>query len=149
MQIYQQLLTAVVDTQTSNINETGAKMVKEMTAQIKNNKSSRINGTLAYELTITPYIFPKSVDEKKIETKWESFRQMKGIKKRKKTNLEYSEDAKKWLPKWGSKSISNQIMQGGVVQVEKSISKLKREKKERIAKNLKNRDANRRRAQQK
>lgn len=143
MKIYQQFLAASVDEPCPSMNASAQKMLQSLTAAIKTNRSSRRNGTLIHEVVATAYHLPKAVNVEKTKTKWEKFAETKGIKQRKKSSLVYSEEAKKWLPTWGGKSLQNQKLQSGVVEVAQSLSKLKKEKIARIAKNKKNREANR------
>ena len=40
---------------------------------------------------------------KKVETKWEKYAKMKGIKKHKRERMVYDKDAQEWRPRWGYK----------------------------------------------
>jgi regulator of ribosome biosynthesis len=146
MQIYPQLLSCSIDNATKSMNETAQIMIKETFKTIKNFKSSRIEGDLIYEIVPNQYVLPKTMSEDKIKTKWEKFAEEKGIKKKTKSRMIYSENLKKWVPRYGSRSEQNLILQGGVVEVDQSISKMINEKKKRIAKNKKNAENNRKRA---
>ena len=148
MKIYQQYLTVSADGLSPSINAGAQKMLQTLFAQIKSSKSSRKDGNLVYEIVSTEYHLPRSVNEEKIKTKWERFAESKGIKNRKKSQLVYSEELKKWIHRWGSQSLNNMKLQGGIIEVEQSISKLKKEKLSRIAKNRKNMKANRKRLDQ-
>lgn len=142
MKIFQQFLTVVSDDTVKSINDTARKMILSLVNEIKKNRSSRRNACLIYEVIPEPYIIPREYSKDKTKTKWELFAESKGIKNRKKSQLEYCEELKKWVPKWGRTSIKNMKLSSGVVEVEKSFSQLKKEKKDRIKKNLKNCAAN-------
>lgn len=146
MQIYPQLLSCTCDKTTKSIDETAQLMIKEMFKVIKTFKSTRDEGDLIYDIIPTQCILPKSLSEDKAKTKWEKFAEEKGIKKKKRSRMVYSEALKKWVPRYGSRSEQNLILQGGVVEVEQSISKMINEKKKRIAKNRKNAENNKKRA---
>lgn len=143
MKIFQQHLLVIVDEHCQSINAEAQKMLKGIVADIKGNKSTRRNGDLIHEIKPTPFHLPKSVNVEKCKTKWQIFAESKGINNRKKSRMVYSEEMKQWLPRFGSRSIQNMKLQGGVVEVEQSISKLKKEKELRVKKNLKNREKNR------
>ncbi|KAI5148070.1 hypothetical protein ENBRE01_0084 [Enteropsectra breve] len=142
MSIIQQYLTVTTNEPAEAINTTAQAMLKSIVAEIKMNKSTRKNGDLVHEISETTYILPKIFSEDKVKTKWEKFAEEKGIKKRKRPARVFSEEAKKFLPRWGSASNENMKMRAGLVESDKSISELKREKQKRIEKNKKNRDAN-------
>lgn len=146
MQIYPQLLSCTCDSASKPMNEMAQTMIKEMFKTIKTFKSTRVEGDLIYDIVPTQYVLPKSMSEDKAKTKWEKFAEEKGIKKKKRSRMVYSETLKKWVPRYGSQSEQNLILQGGVVEVEQSISKMINEKKKRIAKNKKNAENNKKRA---
>lgn len=137
MQIFQQILTASINEKTDSINNTAQKMIQELVKSVKTNKSTRVEGSLIYEITPSLYILPKSIDEEKALTKWEIFAREKGIKKKKRSRMVFSEKYNKWMPRYGSGSEQNQELQGGVVEVKQSMSKMISEKKKRKEKNLK------------
>lgn len=112
-------------------------MIKELFKTIKTCTSTRVEGDLIYEVVPTPYVLPKSLSEEKIKTKWEKFAEEKGIKRKTRSRMIFSEKFDKWVPRFGSRSEQNLILQGGVVEVEQSMSKMINEKKKRIAKNKK------------
>lgn len=145
MKIYQQFLTASQMVDPSNQMVDPSNMIRQIIKEIKLNKSTRKDGTLLYEILPTEYVLPKSYNEEKEKTKWEKFAEEKGIKKKKKSRMVFSEKLNKWLPRYGSRSEQNQILQGGVVEVEQSMSKMINEKRARVAKNKKNAEANRKR----
>ena len=146
MRVYQQHLAAAVDEHCPSINGVAQEMIREIVRQIKLNKSARRDGTLVHGIAPETYSLPKSVNVEKLKTKWEKFAESKGIKNRKRSGLVYSEELKKWIPRWGGGSMQNMVLQSGVTEVEQSISKMKKEKQKRVAKNTKNRERNRKKA---
>jgi len=50
----------------------------------------------------------KPLPAKKAKTKWQIFAETKGIEKTKKSRMEYDEETKSWVPRWGYKSKVNQ-----------------------------------------
>lgn len=145
MRILQQMLAAVSDETPVNADEDAKKMLKGIMSEIKLNKTSRKDGMLVHEIRASEYLFPKQFSIEKIKTRWEEFAETKGIKKRKRGHRTYSEELGKWMPRWGSESVQNMKIRSGVLEVKQSISKLKKEKKARVAKNIKNMLANRKR----
>lgn len=86
-------------------------------------------------------------------TKWEQFAKLKGIQKKKKTNLVWDETAKEWRRRWGYKR-ANDDTKEWLIEVpetadpnEDQFSKRVKAKKERVAKNEFNRLKNIARAQ--
>lgn len=86
-------------------------------------------------------------------TKWEQFAKLKGIQKKKKTNLVWDENAKEWKRRWGYKR-ANDNTKEWLVEVpeaadpnEDQFAKRVKAKKERVAKNEFNRLKNIARAQ--
>lgn len=148
MRIYQQYLAVSADGLPPSANAGAQKMLQALFAQVRSGRSSRRCGDLVHEIVPAEYHLPKSVNEDKTKTKWERFAESKGIKNRKRSQLVYCEELKKWVPRWGDQSLQNMRLQGGIVEVEQSISKLKKEKRSRVAKNKKNMAANRRRLDQ-
>lgn len=142
MKIYQQFLTATVDDSSKLDVST---VLRSIINEIKSNRTTRKDAVLSYEIVPSEYVLPKSFNEEKEKTKWEKFAEEKGIQKKKKSRMVFSEKFNKWLPRYGSRSEQNLILQGGVVEVEQSISKMINEKRERVAKNKKNAEANRKR----
>ncbi|ELA42048.1 uncharacterized protein VICG_00897 [Vittaforma corneae ATCC 50505] len=142
MQIIQQFLTAITEENTDTTNSSAQKMIKELVGSIKNNKSKRVEGSLIFEINPSLYILPKSINEEKESTKWESFAREKGIKKKKRSRMVFSEKFNKWLPRYGSRSEQNLILQGGVVEVKQSMSKMINEKRKRAKKNKENAEKN-------
>lgn len=146
MKLFQQILTVSADKTKGSINDTAKTMIQEMVKSIKTCRSTRVQGDLIFETVPTTYILPKSYSEDKIKTKWEKFAEEKGIQKKKRSRMVFSEKFNKWMPRYGSKSEQNQILQGGVVEVDQSMSKMLKDKRARIAKNKKNQEANKKRA---
>ncbi|XP_037550384.1 ribosome biogenesis regulatory protein homolog [Nematolebias whitei] len=86
-------------------------------------------------------------------TKWEQFAKLKGIQKKKKTNLVWDETAKEWRRRWGYKRAKDNTKEW-LIEVpetadpnEDQFSKRVKAKKERVAKNELNRLRNIARAQ--
>ncbi|MEQ2235283.1 Rhodanese- sulfurtransferase [Ilyodon furcidens] len=86
-------------------------------------------------------------------TRWEQFAKLKGIQKKKKTNLVWDETAKEWRRRWGYKR-ANDNTKDWLVEVpetadpnEDQFAKRTKAKKERVAKNELNRLKNIARAQ--
>lgn len=86
-------------------------------------------------------------------TRWEQFAKLKGIQKKKKTNLVWDETAKEWRRRWGYKR-ANDDTKAWVIEVPESadpnedqFGKRIKAKKERVAKNEFNRLKNIARAQ--
>jgi len=50
----------------------------------------------------------KPLPEKKAKTKWQIFAETKGIQKQKKSRMEWDEETKAWIPRWGYKSKRSQ-----------------------------------------
>lgn len=146
MPIYQQLLTVTSDHQVKSMNESAREMIRELVSCIRSNKSARISGDLVFEVVPAKYTLPASVDEKKEKTKWEKFAEEKGIRKKSKSRMVFSEKLGKWVPRYGSRSEQNLILQGGAVEVKQSMSKMINEKKARVAKNRKRMEANKKSA---
>lgn len=117
--------------------------IKSMMTTIKQNKSTMKEGNQIYNLTPSNYLLPKDEPSRENLTKWEAFSREKGIKKRKRSKMIFSEKLNKMVPRFGSNSEANMMIKDGVVDVTKSsISKIKNEKKKRILKNEKNRKQN-------
>lgn len=142
---FQQLLAVTTDKPCPSINNSASEMIKALISQIKTNKTSRKGGELVHEITRTDCHFPLTLNKEKTKTRWQLFAESKGLKMKKKSKLVYNEELKKWIPRWGSGSLSNMKLQSGVVEVEQSISKMKKEKTKRVTQNLKNRNANKKR----
>ncbi|XP_074549046.1 ribosome biogenesis regulatory protein homolog [Halichoeres trimaculatus] len=86
-------------------------------------------------------------------TKWEEFAKLKGIQKKKKTNLVWDETAKEWRRRWGYKRAKDDTKEW-LIEVpetadpnEDQFAKRNKAKKERVAKNEYNRLKNIARAQ--
>lgn len=120
-------------------------MLRAITAGIKANRSTRRRGDLVFEVVPTAVDFPNAVNVEKEKTRWQLFAESRGLRLRKKSRLVYSDELKQWVPRWGSKSMQNVKMRSGVLEVEQSLSRLKKEKRQRVAKNKKNMLANKKR----
>ncbi|KAM0679692.1 Rhodanese- sulfurtransferase [Glugoides intestinalis] len=142
MSVYQQILTVTAEQNERAVNDIAREKLIEMKNNIKSNVATRIEGSLVYETVKSSYVLPKSINENKEKTKWELFAEEKGIKKKKKSRSVFSEKLNKWVPRYGSRSEQNLLLQGGVVAVEQSMSKMLNEKRARVAKNKKNADKN-------
>nr|XP_057915699.1 ribosome biogenesis regulatory protein homolog [Doryrhamphus excisus] len=95
----------------------------------------------------------KPIPKPKPPTKWEQFAKLKGIQKKKKTNLVWDETAKEWRRRWGYKR-ANDDTKDWLIEVpetsdpnEDQFAKRIKAKKERVAKNEFNRLKNIARAQ--
>lgn len=86
-------------------------------------------------------------------TKWEQFAKLKGIQKKKKTNLVWDETAKEWRRRWGYKRAKDDTkdwlieVPGSADPNEDQFAKRVKAKKERVARNELNRLRNIARAQ--
>lgn len=101
----------------------------------------------------TPLPREKPPPKPKPPTKWEQFAKLKGIQKKKKTNLVWDENAKEWRRRWGYKR-ANDATKDWMAEVpetadpnEDQFAKRVKAKKERVAKNEFNRLRNIARAQ--
>ncbi|XP_029004411.1 ribosome biogenesis regulatory protein homolog [Betta splendens] len=102
---------------------------------------------------VTPLPREKPLPKPKPPTKWEQFAKLKGIQKKKKTNLAWDENAKEWRRRWGYKR-ANDSTKDWLIEVpetadpnEDQFAKRVAAKKERVAKNELNRLRNIARAQ--
>lgn len=102
---------------------------------------------------VTPLPREKPPPKPRPPTKWEEFAKLKGIQKKKKTNLVWDETAKEWRRRWGYKR-ANDDTKEWVIEVpetgdpnEDQFAKRVKAKKERVAKNEYNRLKNIARAQ--
>ncbi|OQS53581.1 hypothetical protein EHP00_1375 [Ecytonucleospora hepatopenaei] len=105
--------------------------------EIKKNKSKYIEGVKIFETKNDSDAFPTIAVENKPMTRWEKFAKDKGIKSAKKGRRVWNEETKEWEYRYGSNSIQNQKLREGIVEGKKSVSQLKKEKKERAEKNKK------------
>ncbi|KAM9839164.1 ribosome biogenesis regulatory protein homolog [Aulostomus maculatus] len=101
----------------------------------------------------TPLPREKPPPKPKPPTKWEQFAKLKGIQKKKKTNLVWDDTAKEWRRRWGYKR-ANDDTKEWLIEVpetadpnEDQFAKRVKAKKERVAKNELNRLRNIARAQ--
>ncbi|XP_061661875.1 ribosome biogenesis regulatory protein homolog [Syngnathoides biaculeatus] len=101
----------------------------------------------------TPLPREKPPPKPRPPTKWEQFAKMKGIQKKKKTNLAWDETAKEWRRRWGYKRAKDDTKEW-LIEVpetadpgEDQFAKRVAAKKERVAKNELNRLRNIARAQ--
>lgn len=111
--------------------------IEFLKSECKKNKSKYVEGIKMYELKDDSDAFPQKTQEHKPMTKWEKFAKEKGIKPVKKTKRVWNEDTKAWEFRFGSNTIQNMKLREGIVEGKKSVNQLKREKKERVAKNKK------------
>ncbi|KAM4606482.1 ribosome biogenesis regulatory protein homolog [Polymixia lowei] len=95
----------------------------------------------------------KPPPKRKAPTKWEEFAKLKGIQKKKKTNLVWDDVAKEWRRRWGYKRAKDDTKEW-LIEVpvtadpnEDQFEKRNKAKKERVAKNELNRLRNIARAQ--
>ncbi|XP_049421612.1 ribosome biogenesis regulatory protein homolog [Epinephelus fuscoguttatus] len=101
----------------------------------------------------TPLPREKPPPKPKPPTKWEEFAKLKGIQKKKKTNLVWDETAKEWKRRWGYKRAKDDTKEWLIEVPETSdpnedqFAKRAKAKKERVAKNEFNRLKNIARAQ--
>lgn len=102
---------------------------------------------------VTPLPREKPPPKPKPPTKWEQFAKLKGIQKKKKTNLVWDENAKEWRRRWGYKR-ANDNTKEWLIEVpetanpnEDQFAKRVKAKKERVARNEFNRLKNIARAQ--
>ncbi|XP_074477883.1 ribosome biogenesis regulatory protein homolog [Sebastes fasciatus] len=101
----------------------------------------------------TPLPRTKPAPKRKATTKWEEFAKLKGIQKKKKTNLVWDETAKDWKRRWGYQRAKDDTKEW-LIEVpvtadpnEDQFAKRAKAKKERVAKNEYNRLKNIARAQ--
>lgn len=102
---------------------------------------------------VTPLPREKPPPKPRPPTKWEQFAKLKGIQKKKKTNLVWDENAKEWKRRWGYKK-ANDSTKEWLIEVpetadpnEDQFAKRVKAKKEGVAKNEFNRLKNIARAQ--
>lgn len=102
---------------------------------------------------VTPLPREKPPPKPRPPTKWEQFAKLKGIQKKKKTNLVWDENAKEWKRRWGYKRAKDNTKEW-LIEVpetadpnEDQFAKRVKAKKERVAKNEFNRLKNIARAQ--
>jgi regulator of ribosome biosynthesis len=91
----------------------------------------------------------KRIPEPKPETRWEKFSKEKGIKNKKRERMVYEEDTQEWKPRFGYKRAKNGVEDHAIVEVKAGQdpfadpwAEARVEKKERVAKNLKNQTKN-------
>ncbi|KAE8279899.1 Ribosome biogenesis regulatory protein-like protein [Larimichthys crocea] len=103
--------------------------------------------------SVTPLPREKPPPKPRPPTKWEEFAKLKGIQKKKKTNLVWDETAKEWRRRWGYKRAKDDTKEW-LIEVpetadpnEDQFAKRVKAKKERVAKNEFNRLKNIARAQ--
>lgn len=87
----------------------------------------------------------KPIPKAKPLTRWQKFAKEKGIKKTKRSRLVWDDQKKDWVPRHGKDSKLNQEMDSWLVEVPNGAdditqgdmySKMRREKKDRVKKNL-------------
>jgi regulator of ribosome biosynthesis len=106
---------------------------------------------LPNEVTVLPR--EKRIPEPKPETKWERFAREKGIKKRKKDRMVWDEDNQEFRPSFGYKRAKGGVEDLPIVEVKAGQDPYadpwavaRKEKKERVNKNLQNQVKNKMRA---
>lgn len=90
------------------------------------------------------YSLPRSKSLPKIKplTKWQKFAQEKGIRTSKKPNLVWDDDLKEFKPRFGKNSAKNEKMKEWLIPIKQSedevdqYAKRRKEKKQRVEKNL-------------
>lgn len=117
--------------------------------------TERVDGVIVAKLPEPTTSLPRAKPPPKprAPTKWEQFAQMKGIQKKKKTNLVWDDTAKEWRRRWGYKRVNDGTKEW-LIEVpqtadpnEDQFAKRTKAKKERVAKNEFNRLKNIARAQ--
>lgn len=109
--------------------------------------TERVDGVIVAKLPdpVTPLPREKPPPKPRPPTKWEQFAKLKGIQKKKKTNLAWDENAKEWRRRWGYQR-ANDVTKQWLIEVpenadpnEDQFAKRVNAKKERVAKNELNR----------
>ncbi|CAB1427576.1 unnamed protein product [Pleuronectes platessa] len=109
--------------------------------------TERVEEAIVAKLPVpaTPLPREKPPPKARPPTKWEQFAKLKGIQKKKKTNLVWDENAKDWRRRWGHKR-ANDDTKDWLIEVpvtadpnEDQFAKRVKAKKERVAKNELNR----------
>ncbi|XP_076617010.1 ribosome biogenesis regulatory protein homolog [Chaetodon auriga] len=123
--------------------------------EIWKHPTERVEEAIVVKLpdALTPLPREKPPPKARPPTKWEEFAKLKGIQKKKKTNLVWDETAKEWRRRWGYKRAKDDTKEW-LIEVpetadpnEDQFSKRVKAKKERVAKNEFNRLKNIARAQ--
>ncbi|XP_070579672.1 ribosome biogenesis regulatory protein homolog [Ptychodera flava] len=105
--------------------------------------AEKVDEVIVAKLPDPKYRVPreKPIPKERPPTKWEKFAKLKGIQKKKKSRMVWSDEEKKYVPRWGYQS-KNDLTKEWVLEVpnnadpyEDMFSKKKKEKKERVAKN--------------
>ncbi|XP_077980410.1 ribosome biogenesis regulatory protein homolog [Glandiceps talaboti] len=105
--------------------------------------TERIDEVIVAKLPDPQYRVPreKPIPKERPPTKWEQYAKLKGIQKKKKGRMVWSDEEKKWVPKWGYQS-KNDLKKDWVLEVPSNadpytdmFTKKKKEKGERVAKN--------------
>ncbi|KAI9536125.1 Rhodanese- sulfurtransferase [Dissostichus eleginoides] len=118
-------------------------------------RAERLQEALVVKLPETHTPLPRAKPPPKVRaiTKWEEFAKLKGIQKRKKTNLVWDENAKDWKRRWGYQRGGDDTKEWLIevpvtaANTEDQFEKRSHAKKERVAKNEFNRLKNIARAQ--
>ncbi|XP_078396532.1 ribosome biogenesis regulatory protein homolog [Cetorhinus maximus] len=117
--------------------------------------SERLHESIVAKLPqpCTPIPREKALPKPRPPTRWEEFAKLKGIQKKKKSNLAWDKEKKEWRRRWGYKRANDETKQW-VIEVpemadpnEDQFTKRVTAKKERVAKNELNRLRNIARAQ--
>lgn len=117
--------------------------------------TERVGGAIVAALPepTTPLPREKPPPKPKPPTKWEQFAKLKGIQKKKKTNLVWDETAKEWRRRWGYRRARDDTKEwmievpGSADPDEDQFARRTNAKKERVARNEYNRLKNIARAQ--
>ncbi|KAG0592819.1 hypothetical protein KC19_1G283400 [Ceratodon purpureus] len=134
--------------------ESGRELVQELVDRLFNMPSTVDKAGRLVKLPKPSLQLPreKPLPKARPMTKWESFAQTKGIKKRKRSKLEFDEGQEEWRRRHGYKRVNddNDIpwieAKSGDEPGEDPFAKLKESKKERVAKQEKNQLENLKRA---
>ncbi|KAM0688485.1 Rhodanese- sulfurtransferase [Conglomerata obtusa] len=115
--------------------------IQSLIKNIKQNVCTRKNIDMVYQLKEPLTILPKANTTAKKISKWETFAEKKGIEKKKRSFFVYDEDGQK-EHRFGALSVKNKKMRCGIYNDGESRSKLRKEKEQRVKKNLENRERN-------
>ncbi|KAH9410902.1 ribosome biogenesis regulatory protein RRS1 [Ordospora pajunii] len=131
----QELKHADVDKQTKEL-------LRKMAKEIRSCASIRKDGDLVHILPEPQLMFPREYLKSHVETKWQKFARSKGIKKKSRSGLVYDEEIGEYIPRYGPYSKKNRILKSGLMDSEKTVSSLRKQRKRNIEKNHANRIAN-------
>eukprot|EP01063_Lacrimia_lanifica_P030967 TRINITY_DN5020_c0_g2_i1.p1 TRINITY_DN5020_c0_g2~~TRINITY_DN5020_c0_g2_i1.p1 ORF type:complete len:229 (+),score=133.18 TRINITY_DN5020_c0_g2_i1:64-750(+) len=132
--------------------------VQALVGQLFHLPSVKVQDTRMAELPAPTFVIPreKPAPKEKDTTKWEEFRKEKGIKKRKKMKREFDEERGEWMAAYGAKKRKIEKKEDWIREVpDNYVPKVEggdafldaaMERKERISKQKKREEANKRRA---